>query len=86
MENIVDSLYPLEQEKGEFPFTSRTGGDGLQTAVLLESLHWSEDKFLYLPVKHNWEDSLPRRAFVEIWAAVHPFLKQTSKNKPGALH
>lgn len=39
MENIVDSLYPLEQEKGEFPFTSRTGGDGLQTAVLLESLH-----------------------------------------------
>lgn len=75
MENIVDFLHPLEQEKGDFPFTSKTAVDGLQTAMLVESLHWSEDKFLFLPVKHNCKDSLHRRALVEIWGAVHPFLK-----------
>lgn len=49
--------------KGDFPLPPGTGGDGLQTVMLVESLHQSEDQpACILPVEHNWSHSLVRRA------------------------
>lgn len=54
--------WPLERTRGDFPLFPGTGGDGLQPAMLVESLHQSEDKpACILPVKHNWSHSLVRR-------------------------
>lgn len=54
---------PLERMKADFPLPPGTGGDGLQTVMLVESLHLSEDQpACILPVEHNWSHSLVRRA------------------------
>ena len=59
----LHSTGPWKGQREILPVPHRTGGDGIQAAMLVESLHRSEDKpACDLPVKHNWNDSLVRRA------------------------
>lgn len=62
-ENTEALTGPWKGLRDIFPLPPRTGHGGLQAAMLLESLYGSEDKpACVLPVKHNWSDSLVRRA------------------------